>query len=78
MSLESLILICLSRFKEYIFYELIKGQRSRMSGERKNFHFIMHMLKFWCELGAGGGISSTIKFKQGIKKTSGIKIEQHL
>ena len=26
-----------------------------MSGERKNFHFIMHMLKFWCELGAGGG-----------------------
>ena len=52
-----------------------------MSGERKNFHFIMHMLKFWCELGAeggGGGISSTIKFKQGIKKTSGIKIEQHL
>ena len=50
-----------------------------MSGERKNFHFIMHMLKFWCELGAGGGgISSTIKFKQGIKKTSGIKIEQQL
>ena len=48
-----------------------------MSGERKNFHFIMHMLKFWCELGAagGGGISSTIKIKQGIKKTSGIKIE---
>ena len=26
-----------------------------MSGESKNFHFIMHMLKFWCELGAGGG-----------------------
>ena len=49
-----------------------------MSGERKNFHFLMHMLKFWCELGAaggGGGISSTIKIKQGIKKTSGIKIE---
>ena len=26
-----------------------------MSGERKNFHFLMHMLKFWCELGAAGG-----------------------
>ena len=50
-----------------------------MSGERKNFHFIMHILKFWCELGSGGGgYYNTIKFKQGIKKTSGIKIEQHL
>ena len=44
-----------------------------MSGERKNFHFIMHILKFWCELGSGGGVLQYNKVQTGNQKDVGNK-----